>query len=369
MIRQTQPQSLINKVAATMIVAIASVVILYYGKPIFLPLAFSGIIALLLYPLCRFFENNGFPRTLAVLLSMFILVCILTGIILLLSTQVYRFVADLPDIKEKFSNALNDIEWFLFKNYNIQINTGESSLFQGSASKILDSGAVLVGGTISTFIDIFNFLGLLPFYIFLMLLYRSSFKQFFLNLTAPDKHRIVTRILYQVQKVVQNYIIGLLTVMSIVAALTSASLFIIGVDYAIFFGCLAAMLMVIPYLGLIIGALLPAIYALLTKDSGWYAFAVIVSFAFIQFMEGNIITPKITGGRVNINPLAAIIALVAGGYLWGMGGLIISLPFVAMLRVILNNVPSLKHYGFLLGTEIYSRKNRRKMRRGGDEII
>ncbi len=347
-----------------LVITIAAVTILYYGKPILLPLAFSGIIALLLYPLCRFFENIGFPRTLAVLLSMFILFCILSGMVVLLSTQIYRFEDELPDLKERFSDALNDFEWFLFKNYNIQINADLSTMFQGSTSKILDSGVELLGGTISTLITIFNFLGLLPFYVFLILLYRSSFKEFFLNITPNDKHRIVLRILYQSQKVVQNYIIGLLTVMSIVAILTSTSLFIIGVDDAIFFGCLAAVLMVIPYLGLIIGALLPAIYALLTKDSGWYAFAVIVSFAFIQFMEGNIITPKITGGRVNINPLAAIIALVAGGYLWGMGGLIISLPFVAMLKVILSNVPSLQHYGVLLGTEIYSKKNRRKIKAG-----
>ena len=218
-----------------MLVTVAAVAILYYGKPILLPLAFSGIIALLLYPLCRFFENNGFPRTLAVLLAMFILLCILSGIIVLLSTQVYRFVEDLPDLKDRFSNAVNDMEWFLFKNYNIQVNGGEN-LLQGSTSKILDSGVVILGGTISTFIALFNFLGLLPFYVFLILLYRSSFKGFFLNITPADQHRIVIRILYQVQKVVQNYIIGLLTVMSIVAALTSASLFIIGIDYAVFFG-------------------------------------------------------------------------------------------------------------------------------------
>jgi len=289
---------------------------------------------------------------------MFILFCILCGVIVLLSTQVYRFIEELPDLKERFSNAVNDFEWFLFKNYNIQLEA-QGNLLQGSSSKILDSGVVLLGGTIATFIAIFNFLGLLPFYVFLILLYRTSFKEFVLNLTAADKHGIVIKILYQVQKVVQNYIIGLLTVMTIVAALTSLSLFIIGIDYAIFFGCLAAMLMVIPYIGLIIGALLPAIYAALTKDSAWYPFAVMVSFAFIQFMEGNIITPKITGGRVNINPLAALIALVAGGYLWGIGGLIISLPLVAMFRVILNNVPSLKHYGFLLGTEIYSRRKKK----------
>jgi len=359
LIRPNIKQPLANKIAVRMFIILVSILFVYFARPLLMPLAYASIIALLLYPLCRFFERNGFPRTPAALLSMFIAICILVGIIFLLSAQVYRFVGEWPELKEKFSDAMNDFEWFLFKNYNIQITTDPGSLFQGNATKFWDSGVVLLGGTISTFLAIVNFLGLLPFYVFLMLLYRTSFKEFCLNITKTDNHRVVLRILYEVQKVVQNYIIGLLTVMTIVAILTSTALFIIGIDYAIFFGCLAAALMIIPYLGLIIGALLPAIYALLTKDSGWYAVAIIASFAFIQFMEGNIITPKITGGRVNINPLAAIIALVAGGWLWGMGGLIISLPFVAMLKVVLSNVPSLRHYGFLLSTEIYSRRRRK----------
>jgi predicted PurR-regulated permease PerM len=236
-------------------------------------------------------------------------------------------------------------------------------MFESSTTNFLDSGVVLLGGTISTFVALFNLLGLLPYYVFLMLLYRSSFQEFCLIVTPVQNHRIVLRILYQVQKLVQNYIIGLLTVMAIVSILTSTALLIIGIDYPFFFGILAATLIIIPYLGMIIGALLPALYALITKDSGWYAVAVMASFAFIQFIEGNFITPKITGNRVNINPLAAIIALVAGGYLWGMGGLIIALPVVAIIKVVLTNIPSLKHYGILLGTEIYSNKKAREKRK------
>jgi predicted PurR-regulated permease PerM len=352
MIRQKQQVPAGTEIAVIMIIILLSIVFLYYAKPVMLPITFSAVIALLLYPITRFLENNGFPRVPAIIITMFVVFCIGTGVILLLSTQIYRFVKDLPDLADKIDNMLNDVEWFLFKNFNIQV-TSKGGLVQSSVTKFLDSGVVLLSGTISTFISIFNFLGLLPIYVFLMLLYRSSFKAFCLNVTPQTKHKTVLKILYEVQKVVQNYIIGLLTVMTIVAILTTGSLLIIGIDYAIFFGCFAAMLMVIPYLGMIIGALIPALYALVTKDSGLYALAVILSFGFIQFMEGNFITPKVTGNRVNINPLAAIIALVTGGYIWGMGGLVISLPIVAIVKVIVTNTPSLKHFGFLLGTEIY----------------
>jgi len=353
MIRQRQNVPAGTGVAMIMVIMGLSLTFLYFARPVMLPIVFSGVIALLLYPITKFLENNGFPRIPAILITMLLVLCVIAGIILLLSTQIYRFGRDLPDIAEKVDTMLNDLEWFLFKNFNIQIASKGGSIVQGSATKFLDSGVFLLSGTISTFLAIFNFLGLLPIYLFLMLLYRTSFKTFFLRITTPEKHRIVLKILHQVQKVVQNYIIGLLTVMTIVATLTTTSLIIIGVDYPVFFGCFAAMLMVIPYLGMIIGALLPAIYALLTKDSGWYAFAVMASFLFIQFLEGNFITPKVTGNRVNINPLAAIVALVIGGYMWGMGGLVIALPIVAIVKVIVSNIPSLQHFGFLLGTEIY----------------
>jgi predicted PurR-regulated permease PerM len=247
---------------------------------------------------------------------------------------------------------MDDLERFMFKNFNIQIGSS-TSLVQSSVQKFMDSGIVFVTGTISTFLEIFNFLGLLPIYVFLILMYRTAFKDFCMFVTPIEKHKIVKRVLVQIQKVVQNYIAGLFTVMLIVAILNTTALFIIGVDYAIFFGCFAALLMVIPYLGMFMGALLAALYSLLTKDSPVTCLTIIGSMLFIQFVEGNFITPKITGNKVSINPLAAVLALVAGGFIWGMAGLIISLPVVAMLKVILDNIYSMKHLGFLLGTEIY----------------
>jgi len=235
MIRQKQHVPTGTGVAITMAIIGLSLAFLYFAKPILLPLVFSGIFALLLYPLCKFLENNGFPRIPAILITMFVVLCVISGIVLLLSTQIYRFARELPDIADKVDSMMNDFEWFLFKNFNIQIASKGGNLVQSSATKFLDSGVFLLSGTISTFVSIFNLLGLLPIYLFLMLLYRTSFKAFFLHITPAENHRTVLKILYQVQKIVQNYIIGLFTVMSIVATLTTTSLIIIGVDYPVFF--------------------------------------------------------------------------------------------------------------------------------------
>jgi predicted PurR-regulated permease PerM len=352
MLRPKDETPQVVKLASFLIVIALGLTFLSLAKSILVPIAFAGLFSLLLYPLCQFFENNGFPRIIAILLTMLIVVCLVVGVIVLLSTQIYNFINQLPGIADRINAIMDDTEWFLFKNFNIQIDT-KGNLLQNSLSKFMDSGVVFLTGTISSFLDLLNIFGLIPVYIFLFLLYRNAFHDFFLFVTPIEKHRTVKRILFQVQKVVQNYIIGLFTVMFIIGLLNSLALYIIGIDYPLFFGFLGAFLTIIPYVGIFIGSLLPTLYALLTKDSGWYAVAVIGAFAFVQFLEGNFITPRITGNKVKVNALAAILALVVGGWLWGMAGLVVFMPLIAIVKVLFDNIPSLRPYGVLLGTEIY----------------
>ena len=138
-------------------------------------------------------------------------------------------------------------------------------------------------------------------------------------------------------------------VIGIVATLNSVGLLLLGVDYAVFFGTLAAFLLLIPYIGIMIGSLLPIVYALVTKDSPVYAVGVAGIFLFVQFLEGNFITPHIVGSKVSVNPLAAIIALILGGQLWGVAGLVLALPLTAILKVVFDNIESMKPYGYLIG--------------------
>jgi hypothetical protein len=137
--------------------------------------------------------------------------------------------------------------------------------------------------------------------------------------------------------------------MGIVAILNTAGLMVLGLDYAWFFGTLASLLMLLPYIGIAIGSILPALFALAVKDSAWYAVGVVAWFQFVQFLEGNIITPNIVGSKVSINPLMAIIGILLGGMLFGLAGLILAMPFIATLKVIFDAIPSMEAFGFLIG--------------------
>lgn len=137
--------------------------------------------------------------------------------------------------------------------------------------------------------------------------------------------------------------------MGIVAVLNTVGLMLMGIQYAWFFGSMASLLMLLPYIGIAIGSILPALFALATKDSALYAVGVIAWFQVVQFLEGNIITPNIVGSKVSINPLMAIIAILLGGMIFGLSGLILALPMVATLKVIFDAIPSMEPIGYLIG--------------------
>ena len=108
--------------------------------------------------------------------------------------------------------------------------------------------------------------------------------------------------------------------------------------------------LLIPYIGIIIGSILPALIALATKDSYWYALGVIGIFGFIQLLEGNIITPKITGSKVSLNELVSIVSIIAFSMLWGIPGMILALPITASIKVVFDHSEQFKPIGFLLGS-------------------
>jgi predicted PurR-regulated permease PerM len=175
--------------------------------------------------------------------------------------------------------------------------------------------------------------------------WRDKFRDFFLSLTPGDNAFVWKK---EMERVVQGYISGLTWVTLIIAALNSIGLLALGIDHAIFFGILSGVLTIIPYIGIIIGALFPLIMALITKDSIWYSIGVVIVFAVVQFLEGNFITPRITGSKVSINALAAIIALVIGSKILGIAGMILAIPAIGVLKIVLSHTQHLKPFVILL---------------------
>lgn len=321
---------------------------LYILRDTLIPLTFSVLFAVLLYPVCAFLERWRMPRILAITLSIVLMFSVVGFLVYLASVQIAGFGQELPNLEKKANYWIDQGQDFLSDNFGLsrrkQMTEGRKYL-----TEALKNSASTLTGAVATTTSTLVSASLVPLFVFFFLLYRDFFRNFFYKLFHNRHQRRVNQAITRVYEVVQGYLVGLVSVIMIVGVMNSAGLLLLGVPHAIFFGFFAAFLLLIPYVGLMIGSLLPALMALVAKDSPIYAAGVLAVFGVIQFLEGNFITPNIVGSKVSINPMAAMIVLILGGQLWGVSGLILALPVTAIVKVVFDSVEALKPFGYLLG--------------------
>lgn len=346
---QNSDSSISIRLAANLLVTVIIVFGLWVLQDVLVPLIFGGLLSVLLLPICSFLERKRFPRVLAITLTILLSFALIVLLISLMVGQIRSLDDVWPLMIGKGEEWLLLGQEFVSQKLNIkqseQLNEGRKYL-----GELLSSGGSLLSGTVSSTTGFLANLILMPLYVFLMLLYRDFFLEFlfkaFEKSTTKD---LVSEVVTKIKAVVQNYMSGLILVILLVGTLNTVSLLLLGIQNAFFFGFFAAVLVLIPYIGVAIGSLLPIVMALITKDSAWYAVGVAACFGVIQFLEGNFITPYIVGSKVSINSFAAIVALILFGSLWGIGGLVLALPLTAMIKVLFDSTKSLKPWGFLLG--------------------
>jgi len=194
--------------------------------------------------------------------------------------------------------------------------------------------------------------GMTLIYAFFLLFYRKNIKTFILYQFAKKTRPEINQTLTEIKETIQSYIGGIGIVVIVLSVLNSIGLSIIGIKYAIFWGILGGLLAIIPYIGTLIGGLLPFLFALSTAEAYWQPIAVLVFYGFVQMLEGNLITPKIVGDKVDVNPLFAILAIVFFGTFWGVAGIVLALPIISILKIVLSNFEETESYAVLMSTEI-----------------
>ncbi len=317
-----------------------------------MPLAFAAFLSMLLSPVTRKLESWKLGRAFSIVLTLLLVIVVFAGIISLISAQFVQFSERVPEVTERLKKVTDDGIQFLEETAGLSQEERTNYLRQGLTNLIDRSGQYVssfVGATTSAFTLIL----LIPIFIFFMLYYREMYQTFFRKLfEQKDGSSRIDTVLTDVQDVTQNYLVGMLTVIGILAVLNTAGLFIIGMEHAIFFAVFASLMAVIPYIGIIIGALPPLLFSFLLGDSLLQPVLVIAVFGVVQFLEGNFITPRIVGSKVSINPFVAMLALIIGGEVWGISGMILFVPLIGILRVIFEEIEELKPYGYLLGNRI-----------------
>jgi predicted PurR-regulated permease PerM len=325
--------------------------LLYLAQGILVPFFIAILLASLLLPVVHFLQRLKFSNLLSITVTVVLAIIVAIVVMYLLSLQVAGFFDDWPVIEERFGEVTHSIKTWIKEHLHITIRKQEQYINDTTKSWRSTAGDFL-GQTVISITEIASYFVLLPIYTFLILYYRHLVAQFLIDVFKDSDEEKLRDILNESQSVSQLYIRGLLMEMAIVFALNAIGFFILGIKYAIFLGLVAAMLNIVPYIGMVIANFFCMAITLISSEDVADALWVCVILAIVQVIDNNFLLPMVVGSKVRINALAAIIGVLAGGALCGIAGMFLSIPGLAILKVVFDRVNTLRPYGMLLGDDL-----------------
>jgi predicted PurR-regulated permease PerM len=322
-------------------------VLLYFGKTLFIPLSFAMLLSFILYPICQWMEQKGIHQSAAIGVSLFTVTLFFGALLYLLISQILQFSSEWQTLELKLEESLNQLSIFLTKQFGVneekQLNYIKTAI-NNSGSQILP----FLKNTVYSFSESLFSLLIIPIFTAIILSYRQLLVQALYHIFPPNKKEIIHEIIIETIHEYYKFIKGMLVVYLIVGILNSIGLALIGIPYPFLFGFTASILTFIPYVGIMVSSLLPITVAWITFNSIWYPLGVIAIFSVVQVLEAYIIFPYAVGSRLKINTLAILVMIIIGGIIWGASGMILFIPFISIMKLIADRTESLKTLSVLL---------------------
>jgi predicted PurR-regulated permease PerM len=329
------------------------------GKEILDPLLFGFLFAILLLPIASFLEKKlRLPRSLSSLASIILLLAFIGGILYLVGSQISGLASDWPMLKSQVGQSLNDLSEWVQSAFHIN-TTKQMSYVHDTTKKIMASGGNVLGQTFGAISSLMLFYVFILIFTFFILLYRSLLIRFIIWVFSDEYEPIVHDIVENIQSILRQYILGLLLEMVVVSCLACTAFWMIGVRYAVLLGIIVGLFNLIPYLGIFTALLLSTVITFAT-GSITNAVKVAASVVAIHAIDSNFLLPTIVGSKVKLNALITFLGIILGEMIWGLSGMFLSIPIMAILKIIFDRVESLKPWGFLLGSGQEDKKSAMK---------
>jgi predicted PurR-regulated permease PerM len=321
---------------------------IFYGQSIILPLAFAFLFSILLRPLESFMVRCRVPKAAAILLSILFAVLLVYGIVDFISRQVASFMSDIPAIERNMNTLWREIKQWTYHTFGIAYRQQEKMLESAKTETINNLGTA---GTVNLITASVLTMTLIPIYVFLLMYYRPMLLQFLVELFSKEHAERVREVIREIKNVIQHFVVGLMIETGLVALLNTVGLLALGAPYAALLGILGALLNMIPYIGGIVQLIFSALVIYSNTASIPLLIWSTVVLLVVQFIDNNILVPWIIGTKVQLNSLVSIIGVLVGGALCGIGGMFLSIPALAICKVIFDRVDDLKPWGKVFGTE------------------
>lgn len=330
---------------------------LIYGKPLLLPIFFAILFANLLLPIVNFSMRKGLNRVLSILIPLVLSIAIGCTLVFLLSSQISKFFEDVPALKEKSAELVESFQAWISEHINIGVGK-QDQYIEDTKENLKEQAPQILGLTFASLMGVFTYLIIVPIQTFLILYYKETIKKFLISIFTNGSQEQVKEVLDESTSVAQSYMVGLLIETTIVFTLNVIGFLILGIKYAVFLALLAAILNLIPYVGILVANVICMITTLISSDNMTDVIWVGVILGFVQFFDNNVGMPLIVGTKVRINALATLVGVLFGGLLCGVPGMFLAIPGLAFLKVMFDKVPELKPWGQLLSDESASSSGR-----------
>lgn len=362
MIVKTTPLPFYAKLALVLIGIMSLGFLIHLGKEVLDPLIFGFLFAILLLPLSNFFERKlKMPRSMAAFVSIFLLIAFIGSIIYLVGTQISNLAQDWPLLKAQIAKSSVDVQMWI--QHTFHINAEKQMVYvNDTTDKIVASGTSVLGTTFGAVSSLLLFYIFIIIFTFLILFYRRLLFRFVLYVFDEESTPIVEDIVESIQSILRKYILGLILEMAIVAAIACIAFWIIGVKYAMLLGIITGLFNIIPYVGIFSALLLST---LITFATGAVSKALIVAIVVVALhaIDSNFILPMVVGSKVRLNALITFIGIILGEMLWGLSGMFLSIPVIAIFKIVFDHIDGLRPWGYLLGGDYeYNRKAQQEMK-------
>ncbi|WP_039867454.1 AI-2E family transporter [Pedobacter sp. BAL39] len=331
------------------------------GQTLLAPLLTSFLLSLLLMPLANFMETKWkFKRSLAAIVSVVLMIAVISAILFFLANQLTDLWADWPLLKQQAEHSFHDVQGWISATFGVNTQK-QIDYLKDSTSTALATSASVLGATLMTLSSTLLFLSFLLLFTFFILNYRRVLFTFLTSVFKEEHTEKVSEIVKRIQYIIKKYITGLFLQMFIVTVLMIFVLWLLNVKYAVLLGLITGIFNIIPYIGIFTALLISVLITFATAGVA-KVLLVIIAFVAVHALDGNILMPLVVGSKVKINALFAFIGIVVGEMVWGISGMFLCIPYLAMLKIIFDRIDSLKPWGVLLGGEDKPAKKRKVYR-------
>ncbi|WP_185937197.1 AI-2E family transporter [Chitinophaga polysaccharea] len=343
----------------TLFSIILIIYIAHVGSGIIVPLMFAMLIAIMLLPVVHLLEKWRIPRGLAAIIAVLLFIIGLVLLILLLGKQMEAFISDFPQLEQKLTLVIDSTQDWVNTKFHINSST-QMNYVEKAMMGTLGTATSFISQTFLSVSSLLIFVVFVFLYAFFILFYRRLLVSFLIKIFQEQHREKLLIVIASTRTIIKSYVGGLMIEMVIVAVLNTTLFFILGIKYAILLGVMAAIFNIIPYVGILTAAILIILVTLAT-GTPIQALQAGIALFLIHVFDSNILFPSIVGSKVKINALVTIVGVVLGNMLWGIPGMFLAIPTIAIIKIICQNIEEMAPWAILLGDESKPKVKKVKM--------